>query len=193
MTNRLVHSYYSESQSNLIVCDPSEEEELNALGYLILGTNNFKEVTAIHITGKSQIIKNVVLKCCTMAWERTNYLMEFVKKSLEDDKLLRTDKNLQNNEVGFVPLIKSSCSNLFTYRKQTKQIEIDETETKDTGKEIEFGNAYLTKMYRFKNNTQAISQEDEVRSNWKNGCNDNDDLVMLDEEDESDNDVQVIE
>lgn len=121
-----------------------------------------------------------------MAWERTNYLMEFVKKALEDDKLLRTDKNLQNNEVGFVPLIKSSCSNLFSFRKQTKQIEVEETETKETGKEIEFDDAYLTKMYRFKNNTQAISQDEEahVQSNWKNGDNSNNDLVLLDEDDE---------
>ena len=130
-----------------------------------------------------------------MAWERTNYLMEFVKKTLESDKLLRTDKNLQNNEVGFVPLIKSSCSNLFTFRRQTKQIEIEETEAKEAGKEIEFGDAYLTKMYRFKNNTQAISQEDEVQSNWKNGDNGNGDLVILDDDNDvkDDDDLQVIE
>ena len=119
-----------------------------------------------------------------MAWERTNYLMEFVKKALENDRLLRTDKNLQNNEVGFVPLIKSSCSNLFSFRKQTKQIEVEETEAKDTNKEIEFDDAYLTKMYRFKNNTQAISQEEAVESNWKNGDKNGESLVLLDDSSE---------
>lgn len=156
----------------MIVCDPNEEEEQNSLGYLILGTNNFKEVTAIHITGKSQIIKNVVLKCCTMAWERTNYLMEFVKKSLADDKALRTDKNIQNNEVGFVPLIKSRCSGLFTFRKESvKQIEIEDQDQKEANDEFEFSDFYLTKMYRFQSNTDAISDEnmDTVKSDWKNG------------------------
>lgn len=110
--------------------------------------------------------------------------MEFVKKALENDRLLRTDKNLQNNEVGFVPLIKSSCSNLFSFRKQTKQIEVEETEAKDTNKEIEFDDAYLTKMYRFKNNTQAISQEEAVESNWKNGDKNGESLVLLDDSSE---------
>ena len=112
-----------------------------------MGTNNFKEVTSIHITGKSQIIKDIVLKCCTIAWERTNYLMEFVKRSLEDDKLLRTDKNLQNNLVGFVPLIKSSCSNLFTFRKVIKEIEVEEQENKDQPDDIEFIESYTTKIF----------------------------------------------
>lgn len=160
--------------SNLIVCDPTEEEELNSLGYIILGTNNFKEVTAIHITGKSRILKEVVLKCCTMAWERTNFLMEFVKKTLDEDKQLRTDKNIQNNLVGFVPLIKSSSSNLFTFSKEFKQIVIEELETKDQTDEIQFEETYNTRMYRFKDTadtTDVITEENEeedVKNNWKN-------------------------
>lgn len=157
-----------------------------------MGTNNFKEVTAIHITGKSQIIKNIVLKCCTIAWERTNYLMEFVKNAIEEDKLLRTDKNIQNNQVGFVPLIKLS-SNLFTLKKESKRIEIEEPEIKDQNDDFEFDEVYLTKMYRFKNNTEAISQEEDketVQNNWKNG---KDKVVVLDmDDDDADEEVQTL-
>ena len=172
--------------NSLIVCDPTEDEELNALGYLILGSNNFKEVTAIHITGKSQIIKNVVLKCCTTAWERTNFLMQFIKSALGEDKLMRTDKNIQNNQIGFVPLIKSS-TNLFTFRKGAQKIEIEEQEIKETNEDInEIDETYLTKMYRFKTNTDAISQEEDkesINANWKNGKKDLNVLEMNDDDD----------
>ena len=125
-----------------------------------------------------------------MAWERTNYLMEFVKRSLNDDELIRTDKNIQNNEVGFVPLIKSSCSSLFTFKKDIKPIEIEEPETKETNDEFEFSDYYLTKMYRFQsNNTDVISQADMETvktSNWKGNSS-----IEL-EEVKDDDDVQIV-
>ena len=100
-----------------------------------------------------------------------NNLMEFVKRSLNDDELIRTDKNIQNNEVGFVLLCKANCSSLFTFKKEVKQIEIEESETKETNDEFKFSDYYLTKMYSFQsNNTDVISQSDMETvkmNNWK--------------------------
>ncbi|XP_053200774.1 exosome complex component RRP45-like [Panonychus citri] len=83
------------------VCDPTQAEEQVSDGHLIVGANNYREITTIHISGKSSINKDIVIKCCQLAIERSKYLTNFVKDAVERDLAQR------NSGIGLRNLINS--------------------------------------------------------------------------------------
>lgn len=77
--------------------DPNEDEEKFCDGYLIVGANIFREITLLHIAGKSLISKNQILKQCNYAVSQTKVLNDKLKKALDTDDAQRQEakKNKQ--------------------------------------------------------------------------------------------------
>lgn len=71
------------------ICDPTEDEEKYCDGYLIVGANIFREVTLLHIAGKSLISKDQILKQCNYSIGQTKVLNDELKKALDRDELDR--------------------------------------------------------------------------------------------------------
>lgn len=71
--------------------DPSEDEEKFCDGYLIVGVNIFREITLLHIAGKSLISKNQILKQCNHAISQTKVLNDKLKKELDNDDAQRQE------------------------------------------------------------------------------------------------------
>jgi len=75
--------------------DPSEDEERFCDGYLIVGANIFKDITLLHISGKSLISKDQIMKQCNYAVKRTRILSDELKKALHQDELGRMEDKKQ--------------------------------------------------------------------------------------------------
>lgn len=71
--------------------DPSEDEEKFCDGYLIVGANIFREITLLHIAGKSLISKDQILKQCNYAISQTKVLNDKLKKELDYDDAQRQE------------------------------------------------------------------------------------------------------
>lgn len=70
--------------------DPDEDEEKFCDGYLIIGANIFREITLLHIAGKSLISKDQILKQCNYAIGQTKILHDKLKLALDEDELERS-------------------------------------------------------------------------------------------------------
>lgn len=66
--------------------DPTEDEERFCDGYLIVGANIFRDITLLHISGKSLISKDQILKQCSYATKRTCTINDILKKALSLDE-----------------------------------------------------------------------------------------------------------
>lgn len=73
-------------EATISFVDPSEDEERFCDGYLIIGANVFKDITLLHIAGKSLISKDQILKQCNYAIKRTRRLNDEVKNALVQDE-----------------------------------------------------------------------------------------------------------
>lgn len=73
-------------QATISFVDPSEDEEKFCDGYLIVGANIFKDITLLHISGKSLISKEQILKQCNYAVKRTKCLNDELQKALNLDE-----------------------------------------------------------------------------------------------------------
>lgn len=71
--------------------DPSEDEEKFCDGYLIVGANIFREITLLHIAGKSLISKDQILKQCNYAISQTKVLNDKLKRELDNDDFQRQE------------------------------------------------------------------------------------------------------
>ena len=69
--------------------DPSEDEEKFCDGYLIVGANVFREITLLHIAGRSLIPKDQILKQCNYATSQTKVLNNKLKRALDRDEAER--------------------------------------------------------------------------------------------------------
>lgn len=66
--------------------DPTEDEEKFCDGYLIVGANVIREITLLHIAGKSLIPKDQILKQCNYAVTQTKVLNDKLKDALDKDE-----------------------------------------------------------------------------------------------------------
>lgn len=73
-------------EATISYVDPSEDEEKFCDGYLIVGANIAREITLLHIAGKSLISKDQILKQCNYAVKRTRALHNEFKKALDKDE-----------------------------------------------------------------------------------------------------------
>lgn len=71
------------------ICDPTEDEEKYCDGYLIVGANVVREITLLHIAGKSLISKDQILKQCNYAVSQTKVLNDRLKQALDKDEVER--------------------------------------------------------------------------------------------------------
>lgn len=144
------------------VCDPVQAEEQVCEGYLIVGANVYREITTIHISGKSAITKDVVIKCCQLAIDRSKYLTIFIKNAVEKDLLKRS---IEGSTIGYVPLIKENSSVLCCYKKEEIRLnEVDENyQEEDDVINIDY--AQNTKMYRYASDTFGLGGGE--GTNWE--------------------------
>lgn len=75
--------------------DPSEDEEKFCDGYLIIGANIHKDITLLHISGRSLISKDQILKQCNHAIRRTRDLNDVFKAALDKDEAERKEAKKQ--------------------------------------------------------------------------------------------------
>lgn len=73
-------------EATISFVDPSEDEERFCDGYLIVGANIFREITLLHIAGKSLISKDQIMKQCNYAIGQTKVLNEHLRKALNKDE-----------------------------------------------------------------------------------------------------------
>lgn len=78
-------------EATISYVDPCEDEERFCDGYLIVGANIFRDITLLHISGKSLISKDQILKQCNYAVKRTRALNEELKRALNQDEKERTN------------------------------------------------------------------------------------------------------
>lgn len=76
-------------EATISFVDPTDDEEKFCDGYLIVGANIFREITLLHIAGKSLISKDQILKQCNYAIEQTKILNDKLRKALDKDELDR--------------------------------------------------------------------------------------------------------
>lgn len=76
-------------EATISYVDPSEDEEKFCDGYLIVGANTFKDITLLHISGKSLVSKDQILKQCHYAVRRTKALSDELKIALDLDATQR--------------------------------------------------------------------------------------------------------
>lgn len=90
-------------EATICYVDPSEDEEKFCDGYLIVGATIFKDITLLHISGKSLISKDQILKQCNYAIKRTKVMNDEVKKALDHDESerqkARKDKTKYNGNI----------------------------------------------------------------------------------------------
>lgn len=129
-----------------IVVDALEAEESTCEGYIVVGANTHRELTAVHISGKSTISSDSILKCCNRAIERTKRLTDYVKRALELDKKKRTDPTL-SQEIGFTHHLKNAGAALLGSYQKIEILDEDEDEEKEVEDDSE--TVENTKAYRF--------------------------------------------
>jgi exosome complex component RRP45 len=83
-------------EATISYVDPSEDEERFCDGYLIVGANIFKDITLLHISGKSLISKDQIFKQCNYAVKRTRELNEIVRRALFKDEQERRRAKKEN-------------------------------------------------------------------------------------------------
>ena len=128
-----------------MICDPLECEEESSDASLIVSANSYREIVSLHCSGKPVVDSETIIKCSQKAIERVKHLTEFVKKSLESDKQIRS-KSIES--VGFANAIRNGLisniqkpnNNLLDVIKIDK---IEEEEPMDETPVEETRNVYL--------------------------------------------------
>jgi len=189
-----------------IVVDPSEIEEEVCDGYIIVGANAHRELTAIHISGRSKIDKEVILKCCHRSIERTKRLTETLRRALTQDK----ERREGNKRLGFGNYIREHGPALLGCTQVMEEVKYEEDEEAVIMEEEAVEN---TKAFRFmKHNQQQredAEEEEEVdqyqsigqggSSRWEfEPCNSREpndamDTIQVSSGDESEEEVQLME
>ena len=139
---------------------------------LILAVNAYKELCSIHLTGVSLTSPYLIQKCSDMAAERARHIVEYIKDSLEQDRIER-----ENGQVkGFSQSIKlTNIPSNFTDAQEIDQVM--DTENYSPSDELE--EVMADESFEKVNN-------DTVASNWTKEDDEESD-------ESSDSDVEVIE
>ena len=133
-----------------VVVDPIEVEEEICDGYIIVGGNAHRELTAIHVSAESKIDKDVVLKCCHRSLERTKRLTEVLKRALEEDKKSREDND--TSKFGFGQYLRNHGPALLGCTQTVEKVEYEEDEELEEQMEVEV--VENTKAFRFMEHQQ---------------------------------------
>lgn len=84
------YAFFKEAVENEVsFVDPDEDEEKSCDGTLIVGANIFREITLLHVAGKSLISKDQILKLCNYAVKQTKILISKLKDALKQDETER--------------------------------------------------------------------------------------------------------
>lgn len=73
-------------EAKICVVDPSEDEEKFCDGYLIVGANVFREIALLHVSGKSVISRDQILRQCDYAVSQSKILSDKLKEALDRDE-----------------------------------------------------------------------------------------------------------
>ncbi|RWS07030.1 exosome complex exonuclease RRP45-like protein [Dinothrombium tinctorium] len=92
------------NSSNVVIADPLELEELCCEGFLTVSANNFREITTLHISGKSRVSKEKILQCCNATIQRAKLLTQYIQNCLKEDANQRnsSSKALSIGEGGSI-------------------------------------------------------------------------------------------
>jgi hypothetical protein len=116
------------------IADPTILEERVTNASLILAVNAYKELCSIHLTGVSLTSPYLIQKCSEMAAERARHIVEYIKDSLEQDRIDR-----ENGQVkGFSQSIKlTNIPSNFCDSQEIDQVMDTENDTQSDGSQEE--------------------------------------------------------
>ena len=75
-----------QSDTMMIVCDPSLLEEDCSKGKMIIGVNAYREVCTLHLAGQVIIDKKLVIRLAHTAAEKSKKIVEKIKQSLAEEE-----------------------------------------------------------------------------------------------------------
>lgn len=126
---------------------------------MVTAGNSYRELTTIHVTGKSLLDKENILRCCGLAIERIIKLTEDLKMRLADDKAKREDKS---TELGFAAHLRGGTSLILAKRNH---IDITARDDEEMPEAESFDSYAGTRAYRF-NNTETSGVGEGGPSTW---------------------------
>jgi exosome complex component RRP45 len=135
------------------VVDPSELEEQVCEGYIVVGGNSLREITTLHVTGRSLISQDMIMACCAFAMERIKSLTQAIKIKLAEDKSAR-DGEL---DIGFAQLLRTQDTSVLVRQLKTK-FEAPEVVEDVQPQQMQFDAAEKTTAYRFIGNTFGVGE-----------------------------------
>ncbi|RWS28583.1 exosome complex component rrp45-like protein [Leptotrombidium deliense] len=142
--------------SSTIVADPLEIEEQCSEAFVTVAANNLREITTVHMSGKSRVNKETLLKCCNWSILRSKVLSELLLKSIEEDA-----KERSAGLSGFASKIKTKSSVLSAVRP-VKEVIIDEKEPEEMEDEEICQIDSRTKIFRFAPDIVSIGEGGEI-------------------------------
>jgi len=115
------------------IADPTILEERVTNASLILAVNAYKELCSIHLTGVSLTSPFLIQKCSDMAAERARHIVEYIKDSLEQDRIDRENGDFK----GFSQSIKlTNIPSNFCDAQEIDQVMETENNSQESGEII---------------------------------------------------------
>ncbi|XP_005186893.2 exosome complex component RRP45 [Musca domestica] len=97
-------SYCTFDDGSIAVADPTVMEERTSESQMIFGINSFRELCCLNLGGSSLTSSALLLQCSKRAAKHAKYVVELVKKTLENDLSAREDRS----NVGFTECLKQN-------------------------------------------------------------------------------------
>lgn len=82
-------SYALFDDGKIPVADPTVLEEKISNASIVLAINSYKELCSMHLTGVTLTSPKLIQKCSEMAAERARRIVEYIKHTLEENKVQR--------------------------------------------------------------------------------------------------------
>lgn len=82
-------SYALFEDGKIPVADPTALEEKISNASIVLAVNSYKELCSLHLTGVTLTSPKLIQKCSEMAAERARRIVEYIKHTLEENKVQR--------------------------------------------------------------------------------------------------------
>lgn len=95
-------SYCTFDDGRIAVADPSVMEERTSESQMIFGINSFGELCCLNLGGSSLTSPSLLLQCSKRASHQAKYVVDFVKRMLEEDIAARESRK----NVGFTECLK---------------------------------------------------------------------------------------
>jgi exosome complex component RRP45 len=125
---------YALFEGKVPIADPTYLEERVMNANIILAINSYRELCSMHLTGVSLTSPFLIQKCSEMAADRAKHTVEFIKDSLEQDRIDREKGEIK----GFSQSIKlTNILSNFCDEQQIECVPMVAEETVESDEEME--------------------------------------------------------